>query len=271
MQLNRISERIEKNKAAGAGSLLPYLTSGFPSARVTAELIRRANALGVAAVEIGEPYSDSIADGPVIQQSFHAALEAGHTLDRTFELVSQVRPTVECALISMTSFSIVHRYGLDAFMGRACEAGFDGVILPDVPVEEAAPSCEAAERVGLCHIGLVAPTTSTQRREAIAKNSTGFVYQIATAGTTGERSDLSETIAQQVHAVRQFTSIPVCVGFGVSTAEHVRAVSRVADGAIVGSAIVRRMNDELRNGASEDSIVETVVRFLSELMSGTRP
>ncbi len=271
MSGNRLEDRFRLNARAKGGALLPYLTAGFPDIATTGELIRRADALGVTAIELGIPYSDSIADGPIIQDSFHSVLEHGPVLNDTLELVRRIRPSVRCGLIAMVSCSIVHRVGLDLFMDRVAAAGFDGVILPDVPVEESAPHVSAADRAGLCQIGLVAPTTSDSRREAIARGSRGFIYQIAARGTTGEREALAASLADHVARLRAFSDLPVCVGFGISNADQVRAVLRFCDGAIVGSAVIRRIAEALRSRLSRKGLIESVARFLSHLMSGLTP
>lgn len=160
MRVTPIERRFQENAVSGFGALLPYFTSAYPDAATTVEMIQRADRLGVTSVEIGVPDSDSIADGPVIQASFRAVLARGHRLQDTFRMASQVRPSVRCGLVAMVSHAIVHRRGVDAFMHEAAEAGFDRMILPDVPVEESGPMSAAARRAGLCHIGLVAPTTS---------------------------------------------------------------------------------------------------------------
>lgn len=192
-------------------------------------------------------------------------------METVFELVSRLRDSVGCGLVAMVSYTLVFRYGLRAFMARAAAAGFDGVILPDVPVEESAPVCKAAAESDLCHIGLVAPTTTAARREAVVGSSSGFVYQIAVAGTTGERSAVADTLRPQVASLREITTLPICVGFGIASVEQVRAVCNVADGAIVGSAIVRRIADGVRQGMDEASLVAAVGGFMRELMDGTQP
>jgi len=254
--------------------LLPYFTSGFPDQATTAGLIQAADSIGAAVVEIGVPYSDSIADGPVIQGSFNFALDRGHRAGDVFDVVREVRPSVRCALTVMLSYSIVHRVGMDRFMERAAASGFDGIILPDVPQEESGPTSAAARSAGLCHIGLIAPTTSPARRETIAREATGFLYQIAAAGTTGEREDLSAALAQtelDIAVLRRHTRIPICVGFGIGNAAQVRAVGRVADGVIVGSAIIRRIDDAVGAGANSKAIVAVVTEFLTELSKGLTP
>lgn len=272
--MNRITERLRSTDApvtnrCHTGALLPYLTAGFPDLATTEALIRRADSIGAAVIELGFPFSDSIADGPVIQDSFNTVLERGQTVAEIFRMVSEVRPGVNCGLVAMVSHSIVLRHGVDRFMERAAASGFDGVILPDVPVEESAPTKAAAQRVGLCYIGLVAPTTSPARREAIARSSSGFVYQIAVAGTTGERTSLPPGLPDDVARLRQVSGLPVCVGFGIATAEQVRRVCEFADGAIVGSAVVRRIADAVQEGLSRDALIETVTRFISELAGVT--
>lgn len=271
MPVERIQEHFEASRSAKRGALLPYFTAGFPDAAFTADLIRRADALGAAVVEVGIPYSDSIADGPVIQDSFHRALEHGHTLEDTFRLVSEVRSSVACGIVAMVSFSLVHRFGVERFLDRAADAGFDGVILPDVPVEEATFSANAARKAGLAYVGLVAPTTTPERRKAIAAESSGFVYQIAVAGTTGERQAMPPSLADEVARLRETAGLPICVGFGISCAEHVRDICRVADGAIVGSAIVRRVAAALESGQPRGEALDAVSAFVAELITGLTP
>lgn len=270
MQDNRIVKSFSAPLPAGQGRLLPYLTAGFPDRGSFRRLAMAADQCGATALEIGFPYSDSIADGPVIQESFYHVLDQGHRVKDTFSLIADVREKVSCGLIAMVSYSIVHRLGLEAFLGRAAEAGFDGVIMPDLPIEESQRAREQSASANLCHIGLVAPTTVPPRRKQIAENSTGFVYQVAVAGTTGERSALPEHLPDEVAGIRQISGLPVCVGFGVSQPEHVRAVCSVADGAIVGSAIVKRIQDGMRSGLNGDDLVHHVQSFISELMAGTR-
>ncbi len=249
---------------------MPYFTAGFPDLDTSAALIRAADARGIDIIEIGFPYSDSIADGPVIQGSFYRVLERGHRVADSFELVRGVRDQVTCALVAMVSCSIVGRYGTARFMADAAAAGFDGVIVPDVPPEEAAALHREADGAGLCHIGLVAPTTPPARREAIARESTGFVYQIAVAGTTGERSEVPASLPDEVERLRAASGLPVCVGFGVATADHVREICRFADGAIVGSALIRRIDAASSAGKNGPAIVAELDAFLGELFTATR-
>lgn len=264
---NRIDRRLA---AAKHGALLPYLTGGYPDLDATAEWIRRFDAKGITGIEIGFPYSDSIADGPVIQDSFYRALAGGLKIDQLFEMVASVRSQVDVALIAMVSFSIVRRIGVEVFVRRAGDSGFDGLIIPDVPFEEADDVSTATATAGLCHVMLVAPTTSPQRAEEIARHSTGFVYQVAARGITGERDKLPDDLRTRVEHLRAVADKPVCVGFGISNAAHVRQVCEVADGAIVGSAIIRRITEALDANEKRESIVETIAEFVDELAQGIR-
>lgn len=266
MPKERVEQGIHDALVRDGGALLPYFTAGYPDPATTAELIRRADQLGAATIEIGFPFSDSIADGPVIQNSFYHVLKQGHQLEDIFAMVASIRSKVSCGLVAMVSSSIVRRAGVDSFMARAGSAGFDGVILPDVPVEESGPMLRAVETSGLCYIGLIAPTTKPDRCQAIARASTGFVYRIAVAGTTGERDQLPPDLPAEIQRLRGVSKVPICVGFGISTAEQVRRVCGMADGAIVGSGIIRRIDSAIQRGLGGDQIVEEIGRFLSELM-----
>ena len=265
---NRINERLGADRSARRCALLPYFTAGFPDRATMAALIVAADAVGAAVIELGVPYSDSIADGPVIQSSFNYALAHGCRVGDVFDTAREVRGSVGCALTAMLSYSIVHRVGVERFMERAEAAGFDGIILPDVPQEEAGPTSAAARSAGLSYIGLIAPTTSPARRETIAREATGFVYQIAATGTTGERATLPAKLADNVADLRRHTRLPICVGFGIRNAAQVRVVSRIADGVIVGSAIIRRIDETVGTGADSKTIVAVVTEFLAELSAG---
>jgi tryptophan synthase alpha chain len=246
--------------------VIPYFTAGFPDAETVEALMREADALGVPVIELGIPYSDSIADGPVIQSSFYHALDRGFRVNDALALVERLRHRLSSAVAMMLSYSIVYRLGVDAFLKRAAAAGYDGVIIPDVPLEEGNGMCLAARAAGLACVGMVAPTTDRERRADIARRSTGFVYVIATAGTTGARTTLACTAQARVRELRTFTDLPLAVGFGVSTPEQVRDVCTFADAAIVGSAIISRIEEARADGATSSQIVSRVRAFLAELV-----
>jgi tryptophan synthase alpha chain len=264
---NRLAERLQAAKAAGRKSVLPYLTAGFPDLDATVALLERCDAAGCAAVEIGFPFSDSIADGPVIQESFYRALDGGICVADIFSAIRKVRGRLRCGLLAMVSMSLVRRRGLEEFLNAAKEAGFDGVIVPDVPLEECAALARATQARGLCNVLMAAPTTDPGRRQKIAEQAAGFVYIISTKGITGERTTLSADLAGNIAALRSATGVPLVVGFGISTPAHVREVCAAADGVIVGSAIVRRIAACIEKKSSRNDLVASLGEYVDELVA----
>jgi len=267
MSQNRLDAAFAAQIAAGRSGLIPYVTGGFPNLNVTAALLERFEALGATAVEIGFPFSDSIADGPVIQDSFHRALAGGLQMADLFRAVEQVRRRVRSPLIAMVSASIVTRMATEAFVARAADVGFDGLIVPDTPLEESGSLLDAAVSRNLRYIQLVSTTTPPDRAARIVERCGGFVYQIATAGTTGERDRLAADLADHVRRLRGTTTLPICVGFGIATPDQVRQAAAWADGVIVGSAIVRRIAAAVDVGATDDQVVDSTAGFVAELVA----
>lgn len=266
---NRIDRAFEQLAGNGRKGLLPYVTAGYPDLETTAELLRSFDKLGVTAVELGIPYSDSIADGPVIQSSFYRALATGLQIGQIFDMVSRVREQIELPLLSMVSFSIVRRIGVDNYLDRARQVGFDGLIIPDLSLEEAPQVADQVAAAGLRLSMLVAPTSPVARREQIATLSSGFVYYVSVTGITGERDDLPPEMVANVAELRRLAGKPVCVGFGIGRPEHVRMVCESADGAIVGSAIVRRITEAIDAGLDRQAIVDRLTQFVSQLLEAT--
>ena len=267
---NRIDQAFDQLHREGRKGLLPYVTAGYPDMASTAELLRACDRLGVAAVELGIPYSDSIADGPVIQTSFTRVLAKGFKLNDVFEMMGGVRGEISIPVLAMVSFSIVYRVGVERFVDRAAQAGFDGLIIPDLSLEEAPDVSRIVQQAGLRLVMLVAPTSPPDRRERIAGLSSGFVYYLSVAGITGERQSLPVDLAENVERLRAASGKPIAVGFGISRPDHVRQVCTVADGAIVGSAIVRRITQAIDRGKPSGQIVNEVSDFIKELMTGVR-
>lgn len=241
--MQRMTQRLKLDRAAGRGSLMPFVTAGSPSLGATVATIRTLDRLGVAAIEVGFPFSDPIADGPVIAASMDRALRSGTTVAATMEAIRSIRPQVGCGLIAMVSMSIVHRHGGPAFVRQAHEAGFDALIVPDMDVDAADQILGAVDQLGIGLALLVAPTSTPERIRAITARCRGFVYALARAGLTGA-GDAPPDVAATVAALRAETALPIAVGFGISTAEHVRMVIHHADAAIVGSALVRAMDGD---------------------------
>lgn len=247
----------------GGLGLVPFIPAGFPSLEATAEVLPRLEGVGATLIEIGFPFSDPVADGPVIQEAFTYALSKHVKVDDVFSTVKSVRDRVSIPIVGMLSYSIVFRIGVERFVARAREAGFDGLIIPDLPPPEAQAVCGRVQSGGLATSLLVAPTTAKERRSEIARLSSGFVYYLSVSGITGERATLPPDLADGVRALKQLTDKPVCVGFGISKPAHVAMLRGVADGAIIGSAIVRRMKDHI--GDTPQTVADAVCDYLSSL------
>jgi tryptophan synthase alpha chain len=268
---NRLVGTFAELRGAGRKTLLPFVTAGFPDAGTTGALLRDFEARSVQVCELGIPFSDPIADGPTIQSSYTRALESGFRAADAMELVRDYRSGGgEMALVAMVSYSVVFRRDVGGFLSGAREAGFDGVLVPDLPLEEAGQFEPLAAERGLANVMLVAPTTPPDRRIEIARHCRGFIYYVSVAGITGERDKLPEETIAGVRELRGHTETAVCVGFGISRPEMVRTVCEVANGAIVGSAIVHRIADAADEGASRDETVRRAGEFVGELLAPTR-
>jgi tryptophan synthase alpha chain len=257
--IERIRSAFEPARAGHRAALMPFITAGYPDLATTERILAGAADAGADLLEIGFPFSDPIADGPVIAESMHQALLAGTTPDQIFEMVARKRSATP--MIAMVSISIVGRMGLEAFVARAVSSGFAGFIVPDADPSVAAEVSSFAAQQGAGFCALVSPSTPTDRLERLARLSTGFVYLLARAGVTGERNDAPE-IAERVRAIRALTDAPIVAGFGISTAAHVTAVGQHADGAIVGSAIVRRMKEAVSTGVDPAETALQAIRSL---------
>jgi tryptophan synthase alpha chain len=245
-------------------ALMPFIPAGYPDLATTAAVLPALEAAGANLIEIGIPFSDPIADGPTIQAAFTEALAKKLKVADVFRTIAQVRSRVSIPLVAMVSYSIVFRYELDRFLADAKSAGFDGLILPDLPPPEAQRVCDTVRAAGLETILLVAPSTSAERRKEIARLSSGFVYYLSVAGITGERDQLPADLAKNVSELKSLTDRPVCVGFGIHKAEQVAQLAKFADGAIVGSAIVKRMKQFEAEGA--EGIARRVGEYCRELV-----
>ncbi|MHB0977251.1 MAG: tryptophan synthase subunit alpha [Candidatus Aquicultorales bacterium] len=240
---SRITEVFEDLRAQGRPALMPYFMAGYPSQDASREVIVAAARAGADLVELGMPFSDPLADGPVIQEAGRLALEGGTTVETVFELVRSIRRDSAIPVVLMTYYNIAFSYGLERFARSAAESGADGVILPDLPPEESSPWKAAAEAAGLDTVFLVAPTSDDERIARAAKASTGFVYCVSLTGVTGERAALPSNLVDLVAKVKNLTAKPVAVGFGVSTVEQAIEVGKIADGVIIGSALVRLIGE----------------------------
>lgn len=249
-------------------AMMPFIAAGYPDIETTIATIPALEKAGANLLEIGFPFSDPIADGPTIQEAFVQALAKKIRVADIFRAVKQVRDQVMIPLVAMLSFSVVFRYGLDRFITDAKAAGFDGLILPDLPPPEAQKVCATIHAGGLDTVLLIAPTTSAERRREIGKLSSGFIYYLSISGITGERARLPDDLESNIRQIKSVTDRPVCVGFGINKPEHVAQLAGVADGAIVGSAFVRRMNQHAPQGA--EAIASACASYCKELLSQVR-
>jgi tryptophan synthase alpha chain len=266
--MHRIDSLFAKLRSEGRRALMPFITAGDPDLATTALLIGQLVKSGAHLIEIGIPYSDPIADGPVIAASYHRALEGGVKVGHIFQTLRILRAEGsarfnETPLVAMVSYAIVHRLGVERFLNDAATSGLDGLILPDLPVEESAGLLENADRRGLKLIQLITPTTPRERAVQIAGSTSGFVYYVSVAGITGERKALPDEVVQTVAWLRTQTDLPICVGFGISGPDQVRQLAPVADGLIVGSALVRRLSQAINRPRAD--VIQEIGQFVAEL------
>lgn len=263
-----LAARFAALAADGRRALAPFVTAGDPDLGTTLAVIEALDRAGAAVCELGVPYSDPIADGPVIQASYTRALAAGFTLEKFFAMVTEATARVTMPILAMVSYSIIYRRGIDRFVADATAAGLAGLVVPDLPLEESDLLDAACHGAGLALVRLVTPTTPPDRAAEIARRSTGFLYCVSVAGVTGARTELPEGLAERVAWLRTQARVPVLVGFGVSTPEQVRALVQVADGAIVGSALVRQVGELAPQGPA--GIAQGVERYVAELVRAAR-
>lgn len=255
--------RREKRKA-----LMPFITAGDPDVRFTAEVLREVVKRGAHLCEVGIPYSDPIADGPVIQASYTRALAHKIKLADILNTLGEVAPKIAAPLVTMVSYAIVYRHGLERYADDVQRQGVAGLIVPDLPVEESAALAKICAARGLSLIQLVTPTTPRDRALRITETSTGFLYYVSVAGITGERTELPPELVDNVGWLRGQTKLPICIGFGISKPEHVKLLAPVADGLIVGSAIVRRI--AAAETQPREKILHDVGDYVAELLAALK-
>jgi tryptophan synthase alpha chain len=264
--MSRLDETFARLRARGERALLPYFMAGDPSLADTRRLVIEAARRGADVVELGVPFSDPLADGPVIQRAGTRALAGGATVARVLETVAGLRAEIDVPIVLLTYYNPVLAFGLKAFARTAVDAGVDGAIVADMPPEESDPLGTEATAAGLDLVYMVAPTSTPARVRLIARKSRGFIYVVSLTGVTGERQQLPADMATQIATIRRETAMPVCVGFGISTPAQVATVGRVADGAAVGSAIVRLVESR----AGSPTLVDDVGKFIAELKAPLR-
>ena len=240
--MSRIDERFASLKAQGKSAFVSFTMAGDPDFNTSMEIMRGLPAAGVDVIELGMPFTDPMADGPSIQLAGQRALGAGQTMARTLEMVRAFREVdAETPVILMGYYNPIHSMGADTFLAAAKAAGVDGLIVVDLPPEEDEELCLPANRAGLHFIRLATPTTDDRRLPAVLRNTSGFVYYVSITGITGAATAQAEAVAPEVARIKAATDLPVCVGFGVRTPDNAAAIASVADGVVVGTAIVDRI------------------------------
>lgn len=256
--MSNISKAFKNTKA-----FIPFLTGGDPTIDKTEEYIYKIVEAGADIIEIGIPFSDPIAEGPVIQEANIRALKNGATPERIFEMVERVRTKTQVPIVFLTYLNPVFNYGYDKFFARCKKAGVDGIIIPDMPFEEKGELAEEAKKNGVDIISLIAPT-SADRIQMIAKEAQGYVYVVSSLGVTGMRSEIKTDLKSIIDLVKQATDVPAAVGFGINTPEQAAEISKISDGVIVGSAIVKIIEKYGENAAGE------VYKYVKEMKDAIR-
>jgi tryptophan synthase alpha chain len=257
------SLRRENRKA-----LMPFATAGDPDLPFTSALLTEFVSRGCHLCEVGIPYSDPIADGPVIQASYTRALAHKIRLADILQTLGDIAPKLSAPLVTMVSYAIVHRHGSDRYVGEVADRGLAGLIVPDLPVEESAQLADICRRRDMSLIQLVTPTTPRERAVRIATTSTGFLYYVSVTGITGERTALPPELVDNVGWLRTQTDLPICIGFGISTSEHMKLLAPVADGLIVASAIIRRIAEAA--GKPREKVLSEVGDYVAELLAALK-
>ncbi|KAB2643611.1 MAG: tryptophan synthase subunit alpha [Verrucomicrobia bacterium] len=263
---NRIDQKFAELRTARRAALIAYIAAGDPHLDATRELAWAFEKAGVDILELGVPFSDPLADGVVNQLAAARALAAGTTLHGVLDCVRAIRAQSQLPIVLYTYMNPIYRFGFAEFQRAAEAAGVDGLLILDLPPDEDAHNAELAQQTGLKRIRLIAPTTPPDRIARLTAGASGFVYYVSREGVTGERADIADSLPERLAAIRATTALPIAVGFGISTPEHVRQVARQAEAVVVGSAIVKQIAEFGR----DPDLVEKLAAFVRPLAAATR-
>jgi len=272
MSETRLTAKFAELKREGRAGFIAYVMGGDPNYATALEVMRGLPGAGVDFIELGMPFTDPMADGPSIQAAGLRALNAGHTMRSTFDMVRQFREgDRDTPIVLMGYYNPIYSWGVEAFLKEAVSAGVDGLIVVDLPPEEDQELCLPALQAGVNFIRLTAPTTDDRRLPAVLANTSGFVYYVSMTGITGVKSIDASGLRQAVERLQKGSGLPVAVGFGIKTAEDAADVARIADACVVGSAIIDRLAQGLdEQGSPKDDLVDRVLEFTKELAQGVR-
>ena len=256
--MNRIEKKFKALKRKNKKAFIVFITAGYPNLSTTKKLILEFDKIGVDIIEIGVPFSDPLADGPIIQESSQVALKNKVTLSKILDLVKALRKHTDLPLALMTYYNPIFCFGQERFAKAAGAAGVDGLIVPDLPPEEGRALMKLAQKNKLDIVSFISPTTSWPRMKHIARISRGFIYYVSLTGVTGPRISLPFDLREHIDAVKRITATPVCVGFGVSSAAQVKKIYQIADGVIIGSAIIKKIKQNLKR----KDLIKRVSRYI---------
>jgi tryptophan synthase alpha chain len=262
----RIDQVFEKLRANHQQAFMPFITAGDPDLSATSQLILELGRRGADLIELGFPYSDPTADGPVIQASYTRSLNKGLKVDGIFQMLEALPHAELPPIVAMVSYAIILKIGIEKFLNRSVESGLSGLIVPDLPTEEVQLLKGQCQSRQIDLILLIAPTSSKERVSRIVANASGFIYCIAVAGITGVREQVSHDLISQLGWIRTMTTLPLAVGFGISRPEHVEPLKNVADGIIVGSAIVKMLDQGCAANQPLDQTLNSIGEFVTEMV-----
>ena len=265
--MNRIDKKFADLRAEGKKAFMPFITAGDPSLEITISLILSLDFAGADMIELGVPFSDPVADGPSIQKSSLRALKDGTSLGDVMHMVAKVRTQTQIPIALMTYYNIIFKYGVIRFIQDAVKSGVDGAIIADLPPEEASELISAARKHDFATIFLIAPTSTSERIKLISEASTGFIYCVSLTGVTGARNQISDMLAPTLEQIGKYADKPVAVGFGVSNPDQAREVASMADGVIVGSAIVNIIE---ANAENTNKLLSSVAEFALSLAEAVK-
>lgn len=261
--MNRIDKKFKELKKAKKKAFIVFITAGYPNLSITEKLIYEFDRIGVDILELGVPFSDPMSDGPVIQEASQESLKKNTHLIDILNLVKNARKNVEIPICLMTYYNPVFCFPDKPFITKAMDSGVDGVIIPDLPPEEGKIFIRQADKAGLANICFLSPTSSLSRIKLISRVSKGFIYYVSLTGVTGERNKLPADIRKNINLIKRYARKPVCVGFGVSTLAQVRGIRKIADGVIIGSAIVKKIKENI----NRVDLIKKVSDFVARLKS----
>jgi tryptophan synthase alpha chain len=258
---NRIDQKFKQLKAGGKKAFIAYITAGDPDLQTTEALVLGLAQAGADLIELGIPFSDPLADGTTIQAASERALKSGTTPEKVFALVKRIRLRSDVPILFMTYYNPVFAHGEGAFIARCREAGVDGLIIPDLPPEEAGSLRKLADQAGIATVFFIAPTSTVKRMQTNAKASTGFIYYVALTGVTGVKQAQATDVIMNVRRAKRLTNKPICAGFGITTPQQVKDIAKATDGVIVGSAIVKKIAENV----GRKDLVAVVSRYVATL------